>query len=160
MSPATHAWLIDLLDTAGADYRTIDHRPEGRTEVVSAYRAHPLAQAAKCVVARVRVGRRDRRYLLAVVSGDRRVDLERLRALCDGTAAALAPRDVAERLTRCVSGSIIPFTADPELALVVDPELLEHDELYFNAARLDRSIALRTTDYLALARPRVERIAA
>jgi Ala-tRNA(Pro) deacylase len=41
----------------------------------------------------------------------------------------------------------------------VDPALLEDDELYFNAARLDRSMALRTSDYVALARPRVERIA-
>jgi Ala-tRNA(Pro) deacylase len=46
------------------------------------------------------------------------------------------------------------------LALVVDPSLLENDELYFNAARLDRSMALKTSDYVALAKPRLERIAA
>jgi hypothetical protein len=32
--------------------------------------------------------------------------------------------------------------------------------LYFNAARLDRSMALKTSDYVALAKPRLERIAA
>jgi Ala-tRNA(Pro) deacylase len=32
--------------------------------------------------------------------------------------------------------------------------------MYFNAARLDRSIALVTEDYLRVAAPRVERITA
>ena len=57
-------------------------------------------------------------------------------------------------------GTILPFSFNPELALVVDPSLLENDELYFNAARLDRSMALKTSDYVALAKPRLERIAA
>ena len=57
-------------------------------------------------------------------------------------------------------GTILPFSFHPELALVVDPSLLENDELYFNAARLDRSMVLKTRDYVALAKPRLERIAA
>jgi Ala-tRNA(Pro) deacylase len=58
-----------------------------------------------------------------------------------------------------VAGTVLPFAFNPELALVVDPSLLENDEIYFNAARLDRSMALATRDYIALAKPRVERIA-
>jgi Ala-tRNA(Pro) deacylase len=46
------------------------------------------------------------------------------------------------------------------LHLVADPGLLEHDEIFFNAARLDRSLALATKDYLRLADPQVERIVA
>jgi hypothetical protein len=34
-----------------------------------------------------------------------------------------------------------------------------HEEIYFNATRLDRSMALNTEDYKALAGPRLERIA-
>lgn len=72
-----------------------------------------------------------------------------------GTEASFAARDVAERLAGSVSGSVVPFARDPELDPVVDPGLLVHDEIFFNAARLDRSVALATADYLALARPRV-----
>ncbi len=46
-----------------------------------------------------------------------------------------------------------------ELELIVDPSLLEHDEIYFNAARLERSMVLKTSDYIAVARPRLGRIA-
>jgi Ala-tRNA(Pro) deacylase len=53
----------------------------------------------------------------------------------------------------------LPFAFSPELELIVDPSLLENTELYFNVARLDRSMVLKTSDYLALSKPRLERIA-
>jgi Ala-tRNA(Pro) deacylase len=151
--------LIALLDGKGAVYRLIDHAPEGRTEVVSAMRGNTLAQAAKCVVVMVKLGKKTTRHVLAVVPGDRRVDLAGLKRLLGGTYAAFASRDVAERLAGSVSGTILPFAWHPELELIVDPALTEQPELYFNAARLDRSIAVATSDYLALAEPRLERVA-
>jgi Ala-tRNA(Pro) deacylase len=54
-----------------------------------------------------------------------------------------------------VAGTILPFSFNPELEVVVDPSLLENDEIYFNAARLDRSMALATSDYVTIARPRL-----
>ncbi|MFG2650495.1 YbaK/EbsC family protein [Streptomyces sp. NPDC048436] len=70
-----------------------------------------------------------------------------------------ATQEAAERLAGSVSGTILPFSFDPELQLVVDPALLVHDEIFFNAARLDRSLALRTADYEAIAEPRTATIA-
>ena len=55
--------------------------------------------------------------------------------------------------------TILPFSFNSELELVVDPSLLLNDDLYFNAARVDRSMALKASDYVALAKPCVERIA-
>jgi Ala-tRNA(Pro) deacylase len=157
---ATYSRLIELLELGGARYRLIEHPAEGRTEVVSRLRDNPLAQAAKCIVVRVGLAKKKsrRRYLLAVVPGDKRVDLEKLRSLFGGTDAAFAPRDVAERLGGSVSGSILPFSFNSELHLIVDRSLLTHEELFFNAGRLDRSVALVTEDYLTLAGPRLERI--
>ena len=42
--------------------------------------------------------------------------------------------------------------------LIADPALLDCGELYFNAGRLDRSVALASEDYLRLAGPRIARI--
>ncbi|WP_086826803.1 YbaK/EbsC family protein [Allokutzneria sp. NRRL B-24872] len=151
--------LIDLLDAEGANYRVLDHAPEGRTDLVSELRGNALAQAAKCVVVMVKIGKRARRHVLAVVPGDRRVDLAGLKHLLGGSYAAFAPQDVAEALAGSASGTILPFTWHPDLELIVDPALVEQDELYFNAARLDRSIALSANDYVAITRPRFERIA-
>ena len=152
--------LIAMLDETGAKYRVIDHAAEGRTEVVSAYRGHPVEQAAKCLVVMVKIGKRTSRYFLAVVPGDRRVDLGALKALVGGTYAAFASTDRAEALAGSVSGTILPFSFHPDLELVVDPGLTRHPEIYFNAARLDRSLALATEDYLRLANARISPIAA
>jgi Ala-tRNA(Pro) deacylase len=154
----TYGKLLSLLDNARAQYRLIDHPPEGRTVEASILRGHPLPQAAKCLVARVKITNRTACYVLAVIPGDRRADLDRISDIVGGRAAALADRPAAEALTGCVSGSILPFSFRADLALIIDPALLVHDELFFNAARLDRSVALATEDYLTLARPRVATI--
>ena len=75
------------------------------------------------------------------------------------TYVSFASPEIVERLAGSVAGTVLPFAFSPELELTVDPALLENDEIYFNAARLDRSMALRTRDYIALARPRIERLA-
>jgi Ala-tRNA(Pro) deacylase len=149
--------LVEVLD--GADHRFIDHAPEGRTELVSALRGHPVGMAAKCLVVMVKIGKRTSRYYLAVVPGDTRVDLGALKALAGGTYAAFAATEKAEALAGSVSGTILPFTFHPDLELVVDPGLLEHPEIFFNAARLDRSLALSTKDYVRIADPKIHPIA-
>ncbi|MFE5039287.1 YbaK/EbsC family protein [Streptomyces sp. NPDC056683] len=152
--------LTDLFEAAAASYRMIPHPPEGRTDVVTRLRRHPLEQAAKSIVVRVATGKRSRRYVLAVVPGDRRVDLDALAQRYGGREASFAAREVAERLAGSISGSITPFAFSPELDLLVDEGLLVHDEIYFNAGRLDLSVALCVADYVALARPTVAPIAA
>lgn len=158
-SPAdAYTRLIALLDEKKATYRLIDHAPEGRTELVSAMRGNRLEQAAKCIILMVKQGKKVTRYILAVVPGDAKVDLQAVKALLQGTYIAFASTEIAERLSGSVAGTILPFSFNPELELIVDPSLLENDELYFNAARLDRSMVLKTSDYVAIAKPRLERI--
>lgn len=155
----TYQQLIDLLDQHHAQYRLIDHEPEGRTDLVSPMRRNAVHDAAKCMVLMVKLGKKVTRYVLGVVPGDAKIDLNAVRDLLDGTYISFASADIAERLAGSVAGTILPFSFHPELDLIIDPSLREIDELYFNAARLDRSMALRTSDYLAIAQPRVERIA-
>ena len=156
----TYSQLITFLDQHGAQYRLIDHAPDGRTEIVSPMRCNALSQAAKCIILMVKIGKKVTKYVLAVVPGDARVDLNAVKALIGGTYVSFASPDIAERLGGSIAGTILPFSLSPELELIVDPSLLENDEIYFNAAHLDRSIVLKTSDYMALSKPRLERIAA
>ena len=131
----TYRRLIALLDEAGAEYRLIDHPPEGATDVVSALRGHPPAQAAKCLVLIVNVDRRTTRYV------------------------GFADAATAERLARSAPGTVLSFSFDPDLDVIADLTFEGAAELYFNAARLDRSVAMRAADYLRIARPRMAAIA-
>ncbi|HEY0754752.1 MAG TPA: YbaK/EbsC family protein [Ktedonobacteraceae bacterium] len=158
MTEDTYTRLIDLLQQHGVQYRLIDHAPEGRTELVSAMRGNTLSQAAKCIILMVKLGKKVTRYVLAVVPGDAKVDLQAIKALLQGTYIAFASAEIAERLASSVPGTILPFSFNPELELIVDPSLLANAEIYFNAARLDRSITLATSDYITIARPRLSPI--
>lgn len=151
--------LIALLDAHQARYRLLDHAPEGRTELVSEMRGHPVAQAAKCLVVMLKFGKKTTKFVLAVVPGDARVKLDALRALKQATYAGFAPPDRAEQLAGSVVGTILPFAFDAQLELIADPGIKEHEELFFNAGRLDRSLALNTEDYVRLAQPRFAHIA-
>ena len=45
----------------------------------------------------------------------------------------------------------MPFSWNDDLELVVDPALYQHDEIYFNAGRLDRSLAISAPDHKRIA---------
>ncbi len=99
--------------------------------------------------------------MLAIVPGDCRLSLPAVKALFGATYVSFASAEIAERLAGSVAGTILPFVLNgqSELELIADPSVAEANELFFNAARLDRSIALHSRDYFAIARPRIEQIA-
>lgn len=141
-----HARLLRVLDDAGARYRLVDHEPEGRTELVSALRGNDLAAAAKCMVVMVKITKKRKDYVLAVIPGDRQVDFAAIRARRGGTFAGFARPDIAEELSGAAVGTVLPIAFDERLGTIVDPDLWDHPEIWFNAGRLDRSVAVASAD--------------
>lgn len=119
----------------------------------------PRLRGGEGIVLRVKVDRRTTRNVLAVVPGDRRVDLDAIRALYAARYVGFSDAVTAERLARAIPGTVLPFSFDPGLEVVADPDVVARPRLYFNAARLDRSLCLSGADYERLAKPRVEPIA-
>jgi Ala-tRNA(Pro) deacylase len=154
-----YARLMGLVESHAAPYRLIDHASEGQTDLVSAMRGHDVRLAAKCLVVMVKIGKKVTRFVLAVIPGNLKLDVNAIRALYCATYVGFASTADAERLSGCVAGTVLPFTFDDELAIIADPALFAADEMYFNAGRLDRSIMIRPVDYQRIAQPRIERIA-
>lgn len=152
--------LVDLLNDAKARFRVIEHEPEGRSEAISVIRGNRPDQAAKAMVLDLRGGGSGKRHVLAILPGNRKLDFNAVASLYEARKCGFASPDTAQALTGCVMGSVPPFSLDPALAIVVDQDLLANDTLFFNAGRLDRSMELDTKDWLAVAQPRVARIAA
>jgi Ala-tRNA(Pro) deacylase len=150
--------IIVILKQHNAIYRIIDHIPEGRTDIISQIRGNNLAQAAKAIVIMVKIGKKERRYYLAVVPGDCRINLDAMRSLCNGSHAMFATKDQVQELTSCVIGAVPPFSFRHDLSLVVDPLLLENEEIVFNAGRLDRSIFIRRESYTEITHPMLAQI--
>jgi Ala-tRNA(Pro) deacylase len=156
---STYQQLLDLLAEHGADYDLVDHEPTGVTEDASAVRGHPAAWAAKALILVVKPDRRSRKYVLAVVPGDRRVDLDAVRRYYGARYAGVCETETAERLAGTPSGTILPIAMHHDVELLADPAVLEQPQLYFNAARLDQSVRLATADWRRIAWPVVHPIA-
>lgn len=154
-----HEQLRTLLDQEGADYRVIEHEPEGRTELITQIRGNKLEQAIKSMVVQVRLSKKENIYCLANVPGDCRVDLDGIKNHFNAKSIGVAPREKAEALTGCVIGSIPPFSFNEQLQVLADPLIQQNEEVVFNAGRLDRSIFMKLDDYIRIAKPQLISIA-
>ena len=152
--------IVAMLGEAKASFRVIEHEPEGRSDKISAIRGNRPDQAAKAMVLDVRGGGGGKRHVLAILPGNRKLDFAAVAKLFEARKCGFASPDTAQELTGCAMGSVPPFALNPALAIVVEEDLLANDTLFFNAGRLDRSMELDTKDWLAVARPRIARIAA
>ena len=154
-----HEQLRALLDNEGAVYRVIEHEPEGRTEIIAKIRGNRIGQSVKSMTLQVRLTRRENIYVLANVPGDCRVDFDGVKSHFNADSVAFAAREKAEALTGCVIGAIPPFSFNDQLSALVDPLVLENEEIVFNAGRLDRSIMMKLADYVRIAQPQVVKCA-
>ena len=151
--------LVTLLREAKATFRIIEHEAEGRSEKISVIRGNRPEQAAKAMVLDVRGGGGGKRAVLAILPGSAKLDFAAVARLFEARKCGFASPESAQTLTGCAMGAVPPFSLNPELSIVVDEDLLDNATLFFNAGRLDRSMELDTQDWLAIARPRVARIA-
>ena len=152
--------LVALLSEARARFRVIEHEAEGRSERISVIRGNRPEQAAKAMVLEVRGGGGGRRNVLAILPGSAKLDFAAVARLLEARKCGFASPESAQALTGCVMGAVPPFSLNPDLSVVVDEELLANETLFFNAGRLDRSMELDTRDWIAVAKPRIARIAA
>ncbi len=159
MMTEIHEQLRALLDREGAVYRVIEHEPEGRTEVIAKIRGNRIEQSIKSMVLQVRLTRKENIYCLANVPGDCRVDFDGVKTYFNADSVAFAQREKAQELTGCVIGSIPPFSFNEQLQLLADPLIQQNEEVVFNAGRLDRSIMMKLSDYIRIAKPQLVAIA-
>ena len=152
-APTTHEKLLALLAGRGVVYRLIEHEAEGRSEFISRIRGNHPSQALKALVMSVRGGGHGRRTVLAVIPGNRALDMKGLLATLGAQKGRFAPPEMATEMTGCVMGAVPPFSFRDDMAVLADPAIRDNAEVVFNAGRLDRSIFMARDDYLALTDP-------
>ncbi len=151
--PDIHTHLISLLTKNGAEYKILDHPPEGRSEYISKIRGNNPAQAMKAIILSVRGGGNGKQNIMAVIPGNQRLNMRALLAYVGAQKGRFAETKEATRLTGCIMGAIPPFTFRDDLLLVIDHSFKNWNEVAFNAGRLDRSIILNFEDYLRIVKP-------
>lgn len=135
------------------EFTVIEHSAEGKSEDVAKIRNTEVGQGAKALVCQIR-GQSQYKYLLVVSAGDKKVDFKKLAEAINVKRVSMANLDVVSELTGCVPGSVPPFSFHEDLTVIVDPNIFNRfDEIAFNAGSLEKSIKMKTKDYLKIAKP-------
>ena len=152
--------ICRLFEAERVEFRVLDHPPCRTSKESAAARAQagaPEAVGAKAVLCRMEFYDRHAEYNVLVLPGPSRVDTRALKSvLPDLRRYRFATVDEMQTLCHLSPGAMPPFAQSvfPQLNhLYVDRSLLDHDLIGFNAGSHERSIVVRSQDYIRAALP-------
>lgn len=123
----------------------------------TAYTAHDVAayeRVSPHTFAKVVVVYIDGRMALLMLPADTRADLARLAKVIGAREISLAnEREIAEAFPDCEPGAMPPFGTLYGMPVYMDRALADEATLMFQAGTHQDAISMRTSDYIALARP-------
>ncbi|MCB0839000.1 MAG: hypothetical protein KDD99_20145 [Bacteroidetes bacterium] len=141
--------IKDLLSNNGIAYKTLHHEPTLTSEDSAKVRGESLAIGGKALVIKV-----DKQFHLFVISAACKMDSKAIKAYFGAKKSRFASPDELMEMTGLVPGSVPPFGRPIiDLDLYVDESVLENERIAFNAGSLTDSVIMKTSDYLALAKP-------
>ncbi len=107
-----------------------DHEQKGAVFASQAV-GFPLERTVKTLVADLG----NNKYTIALMPGDKQLDIKCLAKASSVKRAAMADTAAAERLTGYLVGGISPFGTKQRLPVVMDESLMEFDKVAINAGQ-------------------------
>lgn len=147
--------IIGLLDGEGAPYELLEHAHVHTSADAAQVRGTRLEEAAKALILETGSGA----IIQCVVSGHRRLDLRKLKALLGEKNVALAHPDKVLEATGCPVGTVPPFGNLFGLAVYADRDILSREHVVFSAGSHYRSIRMLARDWARIVGARIEDIA-
>jgi Ala-tRNA(Pro) deacylase len=121
--------LRHYLDRQRAVYEVIGHSPTMTAmEAAAAARVPP-----SCMAKAVLIDLPDDEHLLAVLSSDRRIDLDNLRTELDERPRLAAEAEIVEIFDDCEAGAVPPLGFGYGLDMIVDDFLEREPDIFFEA---------------------------
>lgn len=147
---AINARLQRFLDRTRSSYAVFPHR-EAYTAPEIAERAHVSGeQLAKVLV----LSAPDEQHLMVALPASRHLDLPVIERATGIAGLALEDERKLKRMfPDCEVGAMPPFGALYGLAMYLDPCLLEHEDIFFQAGNHRELVLMRTEQYEDIARP-------
>jgi Cys-tRNA(Pro)/Cys-tRNA(Cys) deacylase len=131
-----------------------EHEEKG-AEFAARATGFPLDRTVKTLV--IELGGRN--YCLALLPGDRQLDMKQLAQVYAVKRAAMAAAATAERLTGYLVGGISPFGTKKVLAAVMEKRIRKYTEVLINAGQRGVMIKMAPEDIVKALGCRVEAIA-
>lgn len=144
------------LDEEGVLYAVFEHEPARTSEEAAAQRPqYSMSQGTKSLIVRVKQ-QGEKSFAMVVVPGDAKFDTKKVRTAVGASDVRFASEDEVRDVTDGVEpGGVPPFGNQFGLPTYVDPNVLEHEEIIFNAGDKRVSIAMETDPYRRIVQPHV-----
>ena len=131
-----------------------DHEEKG-AEFAARATDFPLVRTVKTLV--VELGRK--KYCLALMPGDRQMDLKSLAKVSGAKRSAMVDTATAERLTGYLVSGISPFGTKQQLPVVMEESILQHDEILINAGQRGIMLKMSPADIVRVLKGTIAAIA-
>lgn len=147
---------IQHIKKKNVSFETVKYEHEEKgAEFAARATGFPLDRTVKTLV--VDLGGRN--YCLALLPGDRQLDLKQLAQVFAVKRAAMADTATAERLTGYLVGGISPFGTKQALPAVMEQRIREYAEVLINAGQRGVMLKMAPEDIMTALGCRVAEIA-
>ncbi|MEM5799608.1 MAG: YbaK/EbsC family protein [Candidatus Aenigmatarchaeota archaeon] len=143
--------LVNILVNFKVDFEIMSHRPVTTSEEAALVRGTTLESGAKAIVAKID------RFVLFVLPANLNIDSKKVKKIFKTKNFRFATDEELYDITSCKKGAVPPFGNIFGLETFVDQELLKQKKINFNAGRNDKSIKMKTEDYLKIVKPKIEK---
>lgn len=142
--------IKDLFDSAGVEYKILEHPPVYTSADAAKIRDVTPHMGAKALVCFA-----DKTPILLVLPGDRKADFKKFKKSFGIKDLRMATAVEVKELTTLEVGSIPPVGKVMDLLSYYDSEVVENEDVAFNAGSHTVSIIMKASDLVRVEQPTV-----
>ncbi len=144
--------ILRIFKETNVDYQLYEHEPVYTSQQAAKVRGVELKTGCKSMVLKTK----DKRFILANVAADKKIDLKKLERIVGSRLSFATPEEVM-RITNCEPGSVPPFGKLFGLPTYLDESVLENDFVNFNIGMLTKSVKISKQDLIKTMEPIVSK---
>lgn len=126
-------------------FHEIQHEPGASAEDYHKAVGCRYEQQAKCLLIKIYTDSGDR-FVILTIPAQKRADLEQVKTLMNAKKARMATREELKEVTGCDYGEVPPTGSVFGIKLLMDKDLLNEQEIFMNAGRVDVSFVINPKD--------------
>ncbi|MGB6420544.1 MAG: YbaK/EbsC family protein [Anaerolineales bacterium] len=134
---------IDLLQSAGIEYREFEHEPVLCYEKAAQIRQRFNLSGVESKSLFLKL--KDDRYCMFISLEGKRFDPKRLRVLLGSKSKVCSDQELNEE-TGCVPKCACPFGHSAEVTLIIDNEIFQHERFIYSPGPPEKTIEIKTED--------------
>lgn len=152
--------IVQLLQDKNTWFETFEHEPVKTSEEAAQIRTgYSLEQGAKALILRIKETGGKHYFAQFVIPGDKKLDSKLVCSFLKAKNIRFATVSEINELTQGIEiGGIPPFGNLFEIPVYIDPSLLAHEKIIYNAGDRSFSIGMKTKDYVTIVKPTVTKL--